>query len=173
MKFVLIGGILVLIAGALWWLQSGQSAPGTPSSVAPEPVSVQDSQGSVPEESELEGTLQQPPEELAGIPSSTPDGAAPPVEDRSDQAGQGLRGTSQSSGYTVQVGAFVREVRARRVMEQLSEKGYSGSIEPPASEADVYRVSVGSFASSDEASQFQTRLQADGFPTFVKRVSGP
>jgi cell division protein FtsN len=58
-------------------------------------------------------------------------------------------------------------------MEQLSEKGYSGSIEPPASEADVYRVSVGSFASSDEASQFQTRLQADGFPTFVKRVSGP
>lgn len=173
MKFVLIGGILVLIAGALWWLQSGQSAPGTPSSVAPEPVSVQDSQGSVPEESELEGTLQQPPEELAGIPSSTPDGAVPPVEDRSDQAGQGLRGTSQSSGYTVQVGAFVREVRARRVMEQLSEKGYSGSIEPPASEADVYRVSVGSFASSDEASQFQTRLQADGFPTFVKRVSGP
>ena len=173
MRFFLIGGLLVLIAAALWWYQSGQSAPGTPSSVAPEPVSVQDSQGSVPEEAVVEESSPQQPEELAGIPSSIPDEPVQAIVGGVDQVTQGPPGTPRSGGYTVQVGAFVREVRARRVLDQLSEKSYSGRIDPPASEADVYRVSVGDFASFSEASQFQTRLQADGFPTFVKRVLGP
>ena len=173
MRFFLIGGLLVLIAAALLWYQSGQSAPGTPSSVAPEPVSVQDSQGSVSEEAVVEESSPQQPEELAGIPSSIPDEPVQAIVGGVDQVTQGPPGTPRSGGYTVQVGAFVREVRARRVLDQLSEKSYSGRIDPPASEADVYRVSVGDFASFSEASQFQTRLQADGFPTFVKRVLGP
>jgi len=173
MKFVLIGGFLVLIAAALWWYQSGQPSASTLVDITEEPASVQDRQVSLLEESVPEEASQQP-EELAGSPSSTPGEAAPALEEQSVPTGQGSSGASLSSGYTVQVGAFDTEVRARRVLDQLSEKSYSGRIEPPPSGVEViYRVSVGAFAGFSEASQFQTRLQADGFPTFVKRVSGP
>jgi serine/threonine protein kinase len=180
-RVVLMGGLLLLFAAAFWWYQSDLPA-GSPSiGVTEEPAVVGDLPGGVPEE-----PPQKPPAEPAESPSRTPNRVvqAPDeengIEDPTEQAGRGdsdaggprPSGTSPSNGFTIQVGAFGTEVAARRVLMQLSDKRYSGRIVPPGAGANgLFRVLVGGFSSKNEASQFQTRLKADGFPTLIKPTS--
>ena len=199
-RVVLIGGCLLLMVAALWWYQSGLPTGSPPVGVTEETAVTVERQADGPEEPVVEEIPPQQPEEAAESPSSIPDTAAQvPDEDNEteNQAGQGdsasglpaggpqvsqnrgpdeeglrPRGASLSDGYTIQVGAFRTEVAARQVLLQLSGKSYAGRIEPPGTQTNgLYRVWVGDFAGRDEASQFQTGLRADGFPTFVKQIS--
>ena len=199
-RVVLIGGCLLLMVAALWWYQSGLPTGSPPVGVTEETAVTVERQADGPEEPVVEEIPPQQPEEAAESPSSIPDTAAQvPDEDNEteNQAGQGdsasglpaggpqvsqnrgpdeeglrPRGASLSDGYTIQVGAFRTEVAARQVLLQLSGKSYAGRIEPPGTQTNgLYRVWVGDFASRNEASQFQTGLRADGFPTFVKQIS--
>ncbi|MDA2934432.1 protein kinase [Acidobacteria bacterium AH-259-D05] len=201
-KVALISGFLVLIVGSFWWYQSGQVGSDLPVGVQgestvgepiqQEPNGPQGSSPNVPADVSQELQLAQPGEEVAGdqpdqvvqpsLDPIVPD--EPPLEPQAPSSGSSQDnrptepptrppGSSLSDAYAVQVGAFGTEVAARKALSQLSAKGFSGRIEPPQGGADrYYRVLVGDFTSRDEASQFQTRLKADGFATFVKKISG-
>ena len=170
-RVLLIGGVLVLVAAALWWYQSSAPAGGPPigvteAGVTEESLAAEDLRADLPEEPAVDATPQQQP-----VVGDQPDQA--PQSGSLDTAGLRPRGASLSNGYTIQVGAFRTELAARQVLQQLSEKSHSGRIDPTTAGADgLYRVSVGDFASRNEALQVQTRLKADGFPTFIKQLSG-
>ncbi|MEE8348645.1 MAG: SPOR domain-containing protein, partial [Acidobacteriota bacterium] len=134
----------------------------------------------------VEGVLTDLPEEPLGSLPSTPDSVTPValeesgIEDQneptgpvdSDEALSPPREASGPNGFTVQIGAFGTEVAARQLLLQLSNKRYTGTLEPPGTRPGFYRVSVGNLTSKNEASELQTRLTADGFPTFIRQVSG-
>jgi serine/threonine protein kinase len=192
-RVVQIGGIMLLLAGVVWWYQSGFPVDSPPIDVIEESAVVEDLQADGSEVPMVEEIPPQQPEKPAESPSSSPNrvGRAPAEENETENlAGQGdpvsslpvrspderelpPQRASLPDGYSVQVGAFRTEVAARRVLLQLSGKSYAGRLVPPGTAADrLYRVSVGDFASKSEASQFQARLKADGFPTLIKQSSG-
>jgi cell division septation protein DedD len=72
--------------------------------------------------------------------------------------------------YTVQVGAFAAEVEARQILIRLEAKGYSSLLMPPSDSDPYYRVSVGEFATDQEALGMEEELSKDGFLTYTKRI---
>ena len=75
--------------------------------------------------------------------------------------------------YTIQVGAFRTEVETSRILIRLEAQGYPNQLRRPKPPEDpYYRVWVGRFARHEEARQMQSRLQEDGFHTFIKKI-GP
>ena len=142
-KFALLSGGLVIILGAFWWYQSSQLSSGLQVETQEESSGEETAPGQLSED-------KPPPAKLTGRLES-----------------------SLSDKYTIQVGAFGTEEAAQKVLSQLSAKGYSGRIEQPGRGADrYYHVWVGEFTSTEHASQFQTRLKADGFQAYIKRTAG-
>ena len=72
--------------------------------------------------------------------------------------------------YTIQVGVFSTHESAKKILSQLSAKGYPGMIEQTEIDEDRYYVWSGQFTSPAQASGIQTRLKADGFETYIKKV---
>jgi cell division protein FtsN len=72
------------------------------------------------------------------------------------------------ANYSVQVGAFrqLREAEAKAAL--LKKKGYDYTIEPPATEGQLFLLKVGRYDSRPEAHRMQLRLKKDGFASFIK-----
>jgi cell division protein FtsN len=82
-------------------------------------------------------------------------------------ASEPARLTARTS-YSVQVGAFrqLREAEAKASI--LKKKGYDYTIEPPATEGQLFLLKVGRYDSRPEAHRMQLRLKKDGFASFIK-----
>lgn len=72
--------------------------------------------------------------------------------------------------YTVQVGAFTAESDARQILIRLEAKGHASVWMTPSDSDPYYRVSVGEFATDQEALQMEEQLRKDGFLTYIKRI---
>ncbi len=75
-----------------------------------------------------------------------------------------------ADAYTVQVGAFTAEVDARQILIRLEAKGYASLLMSPSDSDPYYRVSVGEFATDQEALGMEEELRRDGFHTYLKRI---
>ena len=72
--------------------------------------------------------------------------------------------------YTVQLGALSKEKDARRLLKKLEGAGYSSRLQKPGPDSPLHRVYAGEFATREEAAQVKSRLDAAGFPNFIKSV---
>ncbi len=79
------------------------------------------------------------------------------------------------SAYTIQVGAFTREVDARQTLVRLEAKGHSAIVRNTTGEDLYYLVWVGEFETPQQAAEMNELLRQDGFLTYIKKisVSGP
>jgi len=70
--------------------------------------------------------------------------------------------------YTVQVGSFSKENNARNLRDRLVKKGYDAYVEEVnLGNKKNYRVKVGKLKLRLEATQLQTKLSAEGYPTKI------
>lgn len=70
--------------------------------------------------------------------------------------------------YSVQVGAFASEDNAKKLIRELSAKGYSSYNEHSTQgDKDMYRVKTGKFASLEEARAVEASLSKEGYPTKI------
>jgi tetratricopeptide (TPR) repeat protein len=70
--------------------------------------------------------------------------------------------------FTVQVGAFSNMKNARKLCQELSDKGYSSYVVDPGSGCEkLYRVRVGKLDSRFETKELEKRLIAEGYPTKI------
>jgi len=70
--------------------------------------------------------------------------------------------------FTVQVGAFSNMKNARRLCQELSDKGYSSYVvEPGTDNEKLYRVRVGKLDSRFETKELEKRLIVEGYPTKI------
>lgn len=72
--------------------------------------------------------------------------------------------------FTVQLGALSKGKDARRLLKNLEGAGYSGRLQKPGPDSPLHRVYAGEFATREEAAQVKSRLDAAGFPNFIKSV---
>ena len=82
---------------------------------------------------------------------------------------------SPLSAYTIQVGAFTREVDARQLLVRLEAKGHSAMVRNSTSEHPYYRVWVGQFKTPQQAAETNELLRQEGFSTYITKylVSSP
>jgi len=73
--------------------------------------------------------------------------------------------------YTVQVGAFTREVDARQTLVRLEAKGHSAIVRNSSVEDPFYRVWVGEFKTPQQAAEKNELLRQEGFSTYIRKIS--
>ncbi len=78
--------------------------------------------------------------------------------------------TSSVEAYTVQVGAFTREVDARQILVRLEAKGHSAVVRNSTAEDPVYRVWVGEFKTPQQAAEKNELLRQEGFSTYIRKI---
>ncbi len=78
--------------------------------------------------------------------------------------------TSAVEAYTVQVGAFTREVDARQTLVRLEAKGHSAIVRNSTAEDPVYRVWVGEFKTPQQAAEKNELLRQEGFSTYIRKI---
>lgn len=71
---------------------------------------------------------------------------------------------SSKKVYTVQVGAFSQEVSARKLAEEIRDKGYQTYVVKGKS---LYKTQVGEYKSYEEAQNVSQKLKELGYPIFV------
>lgn len=70
--------------------------------------------------------------------------------------------------YSVQVGSFSNSENAKRLLERLAQKGYTGYLEEADSDGKtIYRVKIGKCRLRSEAISLQAKLSQEGYPTKV------
>ncbi len=71
--------------------------------------------------------------------------------------------------YAVQVGAFIEQARAQRLVSELQNKGeYSYIVETMDNEGKTfYRVRVGKLTQLNQAQDLKSKLARDGYPTMI------
>ncbi len=69
-----------------------------------------------------------------------------------------------ASGYTVQAGAFRNSANADRLQRELLEQDFPAVI---SQDNGLYRVTVGTFPTLDEAARMERRLKAAGYQTVI------
>ncbi len=79
--------------------------------------------------------------------------------------------TSPVDAYTVQVGAFTREVDARQTLVRLEAKGHSAIVRNSSVEDPFYRVWVGEFKTPQQAAEKNELLRQEGFSTYIRKIS--
>jgi len=105
----------------------------------------------------------EPSKEVSPVPEEiTREETSAPVEDSK---------TSSVEAYTVQVGAFTREVDARQTLVRLEAKGHSAIVRSPTAEAPFYRVWVGEFKTPQQAAEKNELLRQEGFLTYITKIS--
>jgi cell division protein FtsN len=113
----------------------------------------------VPEDTEGES---RPSEEVSPVPEQvTREETSAPVEDPR---------ISSVEAYTVQVGAFTREVDARQTLVRLEAKGHSAVVRNSTAEDPVYRVWVGEFKTPQQAAEKNELLRQEGFSTYIRKI---
>ena len=82
---------------------------------------------------------------------------------------------SPLSAYTIQVGAFTREVDARQLLVRLEAKGHSAMVRNSTGEDPYNHVWVGQFKTPQQAAETNELLRQEGFSTYIRKisVSGP
>lgn len=71
---------------------------------------------------------------------------------------------SSSVSYTVQTGLFRNQVYANRLLDELQEQDFPAAV---TQENGLYRITVGSFPTLDEAAEMERRLKRAGYQTLV------
>jgi cell division protein FtsN len=94
--------------------------------------------------------------------------AAPPPESSSKPKTVTSSLSSGSTGYSVQVGAFVKQEEAEIRGRELRSKGFEYRIEPPVPPGQFYFVKVGKYDTRADAVAMQIRLKESGFSCFIK-----
>lgn len=70
--------------------------------------------------------------------------------------------------YAVQVGSFVSPTNARNLCDKLIAKGYDAYLEEAfGASAKTYRVRVGRLKLRQEATQLESKLSSEGYPTKI------
>lgn len=70
--------------------------------------------------------------------------------------------------YTVQVGSFVNLTNARNLCDKLIAKGYDAYLQETDTQTPkTYRVRVGRLKSRPEATQLESKLSSEGYPTKI------
>ena len=72
--------------------------------------------------------------------------------------------STESGGYSVQLGFFTSSANANNFKDTLLNKNYPAYVE---SSGTGYRVKVGKFKSEKEALELENKLSRDGFQTKV------
>ena len=75
-------------------------------------------------------------------------------------------GVSPSASYTVQTGLYRRREYAEHLLNELLEQDFPASI---SQENGLYRITVGTFPTIDEAAEMERRLKRAGYQTLVMR----
>ena len=78
---------------------------------------------------------------------------------------------SPLDAYTIQVGAFSREVDARQTLVRLEVKGHSAVVRNSTAEDPFYRVWVGEFETPQQAAEKNELLRQNGFQTYIRKIS--
>jgi len=104
------------------------------------------------------------PPETQTVEIAVPDPVTQPVE----TAGTARAADSTGGPYTIQVASFQKKEYAQKVIDELKQKGHQAFLEDKdlGAKGVWYRVYVGKFQSSDDASQYISRLPNkfnDGF----------
>lgn len=71
---------------------------------------------------------------------------------------------SEKKIYTVQVGAFSREINALNLAKEIKTKGYQTYV---IKGETLYKVQVGEFSSYQEAQNISQKLKELGYPIFI------
>ncbi len=71
---------------------------------------------------------------------------------------------SDKKVYTVQVGAFSKEINAQNLAKEIRDKGYQTYV---VKGKTLYKVQVGEFKSYEEAQNISQKLKELGYPIFV------
>jgi len=66
--------------------------------------------------------------------------------------------------YTVQVGAFSKQINAQNLAKEITDKGYQTYV---VKGKTLYKVQVGEFKSYEEAQNISQKLKELGYPIFV------
>ncbi|HSW40812.1 MAG TPA: SPOR domain-containing protein [Acidobacteriota bacterium] len=108
--------------------------------------------------------LMEPPRIPAAAKSNQPP-AAKPAQQKTPAAAEAV---PAEVTYSVQIGAFKAHREAEIAAEQVRSKGFDCRIKLPESPDGLFLVKVGMFNSRAEAMAMQSRLQENGFNTFIK-----
>lgn len=109
----------------------------------------------------------EPPPRIAAKTEKKPEAASPPKSSSKPKTEtSSLR--SESTSYSVQVGAFVKQEEAETRGRELRSKGFDYRIESPVTPGQFYFVKVGKFNTRAEAVAMQIRLKESGFSCFIK-----
>jgi len=126
----------------------------TPTAVLrPAPVSPQQEQAPVPDETKAADKTE--------APAVTPAGQVSPASDTGHPA-------AAASGYVVQVAAVSKQEDADALVGALKKKGYPVFIADSSTDK-LFHVQIGPFADSKDAESMRTRLTADGYNPILKR----
>lgn len=96
-------------------------------------------------------------------PEAAAEQAPPPPSPAPQQTAVNSQGSSSSTLYRVQVGAFSSQANAERVVAQLKELGYEAII----SSGPPYRVQTGAFSQRENAVRLSEELKKAGFEVAV------
>jgi cell division septation protein DedD len=114
-----------------------------------------------------------PPSSLPPIPQAPPSYSLP-VATRPPVAPPPVVTSSpiQTSGYTIQIGAYRVQASAISVMHRLCSYGYNAYILESVQRGErLFRVRVGRYPSKTLARRDASRLQHNGFDTWITPLS--
>ncbi len=74
---------------------------------------------------------------------------------------------NRKGNFVVQLGAFAEEESARETFAKITAAGYKATLSEPDDQYEIYRISVGPFASENEAEVVSEKLNQLEFSCFV------
>jgi len=83
-----------------------------------------------------------------------------------------LKGANEAPTYTVHIASFVPMERARKLFQQLSDKGYEAYILPvrDPEKGNLFRVTVGNFTDRVAAQAYAKRVLDEGISKYAKPI---